>query len=306
MTTPSDRSRPADGRGTDPLDGTGSTHRDGATLGDGRNQDARVEDRTRDDRLTTDDRSHRGGLATREDDGATRAEETRDRGRDTRASHDHPMQEAFLGTDSVQRTRTNASWGAIFAGVATFLALSLVLNIATAAMGLQGVDGTAAGIWSIVTVGIALAAGGFVAGALAVRAGLLHGFLTWATSMLSVLVLAGWLGTGLLGAAGDIAGGAAQTAGQGTTITAEDITAGMQDPETQQQLEQAQQEVQQALDDAQRTIADQTDNIAEGTWWAFAGVLIGGLLAAFAGMAGSRSVINREDEVATGRTGARR
>lgn len=240
----------------------------------------------------------------RVDDGATRVEE---RGGNLREQgYDHPMQESLIGTDGVHRTRSNASWGAIFAGVATFLGLTLVLNIATAAMGLQGVDGMAAGIWSIVTVAIALAVAGFVAGALAVRAGLLHGFLTWATSMLAVLVLAGWLGTGMLGAAGNLAGGAAQTVGQGTTITAEDITAGVQDEETRQQLESAQQDVERALEDAQRTLTESTDDIAEGAWWAFAGALIGAALAAGAGLAGSRSVINRDDQRAAGRAHSRR
>lgn len=295
MTTPSDRSRPQDAR-TDQVTNDGVR-----TTGSAEPGDVRTETRSggRTDNVTdnrTDLRTH---------DGATRVE---DRHRDTgvRGSHDHPMQEALIGTDASRRSRTNASWGAIFAGVATFLALTLVLNIATAAMGLQGVDGTAAGIWSIVTVAIALAVAGFVAGALAVRAGLLHGFLTWATSMLAILVLAGWLGTGLLGAAGNVAGTAAQTASQGTTVSAQDITAGVQDPETRAQLEQAQQDIEQAITDAQSDLAAQTDDIAAGTWWAFAGVLIGAAIAAFAGMAGARSVINREDEVATERTRTRR
>ncbi|MCE0488213.1 hypothetical protein [Ornithinimicrobium sediminis] len=229
------------------------------------------------------DRTHRG--AGLDDEGATSL--------DTRPAHDdHSTQEAFIGTER-SRAGSNVSWGAIFAGVVTFLALTLLLNIATAAMGLQGTSGAAAGIWSVIALAIALAAAGYVAGALAARAGLLHGFLAWATSMLAVLVLAGWLGSSLLGAVGNIAGTAAQTAAETTTTTGQDVedAAGeVEDTVSQGDLDEVQQEVEAA-----------TDDIAGGAWWAFAGALIGALIAAFAGAAGARSVINRDEEVAVER-----
>ncbi|QFG70221.1 hypothetical protein FY030_08075 [Ornithinimicrobium pratense] len=210
------------------------------------------------------------------------------------AHDDHSTQEAFIGTDRSRRS-SNVSWGAIFAGVVTFLALTVLLGIAAAAMGLQGSSGTAAGIWSVIALVVALAAAGYVAGALAVRAGLLHGFLTWATSMLAVLVLAGWLGSSLLGAVGNVAGTVAETVSQGTTVTSEDAqdAAGSVD---EQDVDEAQQQAEDTAQDAQDTVAESTDDIAEGAWWAFAGALLGALIAAFAGMAGARSVINREEE----------
>ncbi|MBO0984632.1 hypothetical protein [Rathayibacter sp. SD072] len=70
-----------------------------------------------------------------------------------------------------------------------FLAVTLV----TAGIGLGG-SGIGAGIWSIIALALALVEGGFVAGALALRSGLLHGFLTWATSLVVALALAVGLG----------------------------------------------------------------------------------------------------------------
>lgn len=155
--------------------------------------------------------------------------------------------------------------------------------------GVQGVNGAVAGIWSIIALAIALAVAGYIAGALAVRAGLLHGFLTWATSMLAVLILAGWAGTAMLGAVGNVVGTAAQTVAQDTTVTGQDAA----DAVDQDDVDDAQQQA----EDAAQDVADSADEIAEGAWWAFAGALIGALIAAFAGMGGARSVINREEEV---------
>lgn len=214
------------------------------------------------------------------------------------AHDDHSMQEALIGTDR-RGTRSNTAWGAILAGVVTFLALTILLSIATAAMGLQGASGTAAGIWSVVALAIALAAAGYVAGALAVRAGLLHGFLTWATSMLAVLVLAGWLGTSLLGAVGNVAGTVAQTVAQSTSVTgqdAQDAADAVQDNVSEQDVDQAQDQAEQAAQDAKQAVSESKDEVAEGAWWAFAGALVGAVIAALAGAAGARSVINRKEE----------
>ena len=80
----------------------------------------------------------------------------------------------------------NVSWGAIFAGVVTFLAVVFLFSLLTAAFGLDG-SGTGAAVVSIIGVLLAFFAGGGVAGAMAVRGGLVHGFLTWATSILATV-----------------------------------------------------------------------------------------------------------------------
>src|SRR5690606_25255759 len=108
--------------------------------------------------------------------------------------------EALVGTDRAGRA-SNVSWGAIFAGVVTFLAVMVLLSLVTAGIGLTG-SGVGAGIWSVIAIALALGAGGYVAGALAVRSGLLHGFLTWATSLVAALVLTIWLSASVLGAVG--------------------------------------------------------------------------------------------------------
>lgn len=127
-----------------------------------------------------------------------------------------------------------ASWGAIIAGAVTVLAVSILLSMLTTSLGLGMVDaqsgnplegvGTAVGFSSAVAVLISLAAGGFVAGRLAGRAGFTHGFLTWAVSMLVAIVLSVMAISGaarttassvgsVASAAGSVAGAAGNVAG---------------------------------------------------------------------------------------------
>ena len=98
-----------------------------------------------------------------------------------RVAEDHTGRDSLIGTDHGHRA-TNASWGAIFAGVVTFLAIMVVFGLITAGLGLTDATATTVGIWSVVAVLVALALGGFIAGALAVRSGLLHGLVTRAAS----------------------------------------------------------------------------------------------------------------------------
>lgn len=198
------------------------------------------------------------------------------------AHDDHSAQDALIGTDGA-RNRSNVSWGAIFAGVVTFLALTVTLSMASAAMGLGGATGMATGIWTLIALAVSLAVAGYVSGALATRSGLFHGLLTWATSLLAIVVLAGWLGGSLLGSVGNMAGQVVQS-GQVNTQQVEDAArqAGQQvQPPTQQQIDQA------------------ARDTSTGAWWAFAGTLIGAAGAAAAGAAGARSVIRRDTEVTT-------
>lgn len=196
------------------------------------------------------------------------------------AHDDHSVQDALIGSDSA-RGRSNVSWGAIFAGVVTFLALTVTLSMASAAMGLGGASGMATGIWTLIALAVSLAVAGYVSGAMAARGGLFHGLLTWATSLLSIVVLAGWLGGSLLGSFGNMAGQVAQS-GQINTQQVEDAAreAGQQvQPPSQEQVDQA------------------ARDASAGTWWAFAGTIIGAVGAAGAGAAGARSVIRRDTEI---------
>lgn len=218
--------------------------------------------------------------------------ETRDRPRRTEdvGAHtpqirdEHSTKDSFIGTDHSNRGN-NASWGAIFAGTVTFLAVMLVFGLISAAMGLSEADGVAVGIWSIIAILLALAIAGFVAGALAVRGGLLHGLVTWATSLVAVVLLIGWLGTSVLGAVGGAIGGATEAAGGPAVI--------------QEEIEGAEEDIDEATQDAQETAEEAQDDIAAGTWWGVAGLVVGAVVAALAGAAGAKSAHTRHVEADT-------
>lgn len=215
----------------------------------------------------------------------TRRPDVDDRGPIERREYDDTARDSFIGTDRGSRT-ANASWGAIFAGTVTFLAVLIVFGLISAAMGLSEADGVAVGIWSIVAIILALAIAGYVAGALAVRGGLLHGLVTWATSLLGIVLLIGWLGTSVLGAVGGAVGGVAETAGGPAMV--------------QEELEGAEDEVDQAAQDAQDAAEEAQDDIAAGTWWGVAGLVIGAAVAGFAGVLGARSAHARPDSADAG------
>lgn len=191
------------------------------------------------------------------------------------AGDDHAAQETWLGTDH-RWHKSNVSWGAVVAGVVTFVAVSALLSLVTVGIGLTGA-GVAAGIWSIIAVAIALFAGAWVAGALAVRSGLLHGFLTWATSLVAGLALTAWIGASALGAVGNALTSVADDALTGTDVT--QITEEIDSEDLPDE-----QSVDEARDTAQAT-----------AWWSFAGLLIGAGISALGGALGVRTVIARTE-----------
>lgn len=92
------------------------------------------------------------------------------------------------------------SWGSIIAGVITVISVSMVLSLLGVSLGFSMLDpqsstditngsGTALTIWTLISVLISLAAGGFVAGRLAGLDGLIHGFLVWALSLIVGVIL---------------------------------------------------------------------------------------------------------------------
>ncbi|AGF73109.1 TIGR04086 family membrane protein [Corynebacterium halotolerans] len=212
------------------------------------------------------------------------------------APDDHSAQEAWLGTDDPNVSRGNASWGAIIAGTVTFIALTLLIGVGAAALGLQDFSGTVVGIWTLVGLVIAFVAAGYVSGVLAVRSGLLHGFVTWATSVLAVIFLAGWLGTSAMGALGSVAGTVATTASEAVNVTTGDAQSAAENTNPQQ----AQDTAGQVAQDAQQAVEEAAPEAAAGSWWTFAGLLIGAVLASLAGAAGARSVINKREEYVAG------
>lgn len=172
----------------------------------------------------------------------------------------------------------NVSWGAIFAGVVTFLAIAFLFSLLTAAAGLGG-SGAGAAVVSIIGILIAFFGAGGVAGAMSVRGGLVHGFLTWATSILAAVLFVLVLTLGTAGAVGGILGNVVGGLGsQISQVQPSDVP----NP-TAEQTRQAEQAAQQAAD------ATQT-----GATWGFLGLLLGGVVSSIGDLFGSRSVNSRE------------
>lgn len=125
----------------------------------------------------------------------------------------------------VKETELNrrVSWGSIIAGVVTVMAMSLLLTLLGTSLGLSllspesedminGAD-KAVLIWSVISIVLSLTCGGFVAGRLAGADGTIHGFLSWATSLLVASVLGFAAAGGILHMAGSAVGAAASAAG---------------------------------------------------------------------------------------------
>ena len=115
------------------------------------------------------------------------------------------------------------SWGSIIAGVVTVIAVSLLLTMLGSSMGfsmlspqsddvVNGAD-KAVLIWSGLSIILSLACGGFVAGRLAGADGTIHGFLSWATSLLVASVLGLAAAGGILHMAGSAVGAVASGTG---------------------------------------------------------------------------------------------
>jgi len=195
-------------------------------------------------------------------------------------SDDVSWKENVLGNARGGRVQ-NVSWGAIFAGAVTFLAVVLLFSLLTAAFGLDG-SGTGAAVVSIIGVLLGFFAAGGVAGAMAVRGGLVHGFLTWATSVLAAVLLVVILTLGTAGAVGGVLGSVVGGLGAAAGPSISQVQPSDIPNPTAEQTAQAQQTARQAAD-ATRT----------GATYGFFGLLLGGVVASVGGLLGSRSVNNR-------------
>lgn len=145
---------------------------------------------------------------------------------------------------NLREIRKRVSWGSIFGGVMTVLAISVLLSILATSISLfmfnpteddptSGI-GTNVGIWSAVSLIVSLLAGGFVAGKLAGADGMIHGFLVWATSLIVTAVLVVVMAVGavkltanVLGSVasmvGSIASGAGSVASSGVSALSDQV-----------------------------------------------------------------------------------
>jgi Heme/copper-type cytochrome/quinol oxidases, subunit 1 len=115
-----------------------------------------------------------------------------------------------------EKAGNNFSWRAVLAGLVTFLATLILLSFIGTAIGFGTPDltasdpfsgvGTGLVIWVIVTLILSFGAGGYIAGLTANRAGFIHGFITWAVSLISIVVLMASGISSAFGALGNVVG----------------------------------------------------------------------------------------------------
>ncbi len=125
------------------------------------------------------------------------------------------------------------SWGAIFGGVVVAVAIQIMLGVLGLGIGLMQFDpatnsdplqgfGTGAAVWSVLSILIALFAGGWIAGRLSgvprKTAGTLHGLVVWGLATVLMLQLA-------TSAVGSVVGGAMSVLGSAARVAAEGIGA---------------------------------------------------------------------------------
>ncbi|MGI4811857.1 MAG: hypothetical protein ACRYG5_17830 [Janthinobacterium lividum] len=194
------------------------------------------------------------------------------------------------------------SWGAVIAGVILSLIVYLIMSVLGTAIGASLLSpmaqqnplhgfGFGSGVWVIVTTVIAVFVGSYFAGRCAPVLGWLHGLLAWAVMVL--LVAYGM--SSLIGSAVSTAGSVAATSATvGANASNQPGSAGAMINSAAQQLQgaaasaaaeasspDAQQDMRQAADTTARTVA-------RATWFSFAALFVGAIIALGAGATGFR------------------
>jgi MFS family permease len=195
------------------------------------------------------------------------------------------------------------SWGAVIAGVILSLIVYLIMSVLGTAIGASllapmsqpnpgRVFGFGSGVWVIVTTVLAVFVGSYFAGRCAPVLGWLHGLLAWA--VMTLLLLYGMT---------SIVGGAVSVAGNVAAATA-NVGGAANNPGNQATgslADSAKQQAQAVLDGAASTTASadaQQDamqaahtaarGIARATWYSFAALVVGAIIAVVSGSAGFR------------------
>ena len=162
------------------------------------------------------------------------------------------------GYDSV---RSRISWGAILAGAAVAMAIYALLMALGVAVGMSVSDdvdrntlGTSAGVWGFISLLVALFAGGWVTTQVTTgesrTEAILYGVVLWATT--SVLLI--WMTTNGARAGIDAAGAVqSMTGGNQATLAADTA---------------------QTPDERRDAMERAREAGKEGSWWAFAGMLL--------------------------------
>ncbi|MGB6178341.1 hypothetical protein [Carnobacterium sp.] len=124
----------------------------------------------------------------------------------------------------------NISWASVIAGVVTFLSLLITFSLVGSAIGFGQVEatsnnpldgvGTGLLIWTVVAFVLSLCAAGFIAGVTSRRMGIIHGFLTWATSVIIFVLMLSYVTSGIFSVAGTALGSIFSVAGKSVETVA--------------------------------------------------------------------------------------
>ncbi|SAK56880.1 hypothetical protein AWB76_02369 [Caballeronia temeraria] len=194
------------------------------------------------------------------------------------------------------------SWGSIIAGVILSMIVYLIMSVLGTAIGasllapmskpdpLHGF-GFGSGVWVIVTTVLAVFIGSYFAGRCAPVLGWLHGLLSWAAMTLLIVYGMTSLITDAVSTAGSVAATTAQVA----------ATAANQSGTTPSIVDNAKQQIQAAAasaasaasgPQAEQTARETADAAARGvaraSWFSFAALIVGAIIAIVSGGAGFR------------------
>ncbi|MDR5883512.1 hypothetical protein [Caballeronia sp. LZ032] len=194
------------------------------------------------------------------------------------------------------------SWGSIIAGVILSMIVYLIMSVLGTAIGASLLSpmakpdplhgfGFGSGVWVIVTTVLAVFVGSYYAGRCAPVLGWLHGLLSWAVMTLFVVYGMTSLITGAMSTAGSVAATTAQVS----------ATAANQSGTTPSIVDTAKQQVQAAVasaasaassPQAEQTARETADAAARGvaraSWFSFAALIVGAIIAIVSGGAGFR------------------
>jgi hypothetical protein len=200
---------------------------------------------------------------------------------------------------ATQNGLPRTSWGAVIAGVILSLTIYLVMSVLGTAIGASILSplspnathgfGFGSGVWVIVTTVLAVFVGSYFAGRCAPVLGWLHGLLTWAVMTLLVI----YAMTSLVGSTVSAVGSAAATTASAGAAAANQTTPSIVDSAKQQvqaavasaasvvPSPEAEQDARQGADMAAR-------GLARASWYSFAALVVGAIIALVSGGAGFR------------------
>ncbi len=229
-----------------------------------------------------------------------------------------------LDVDRYGRALPRVSWGGIFVGAFTTLAIGILLMALGAAIGLTAFDARtgefgqgnvwATGIYTALAIGVATFCGAFVglrsSRVRTKKAAGAEGVAIWAVSFVGMLLFAGWMGgmaaRTTANTLAPLVGGTAQAVGS----AAEGVSP-TQAQQLGQQAQQALPEGQQLQQQVTEISGQAADVGAAAMWWFFVSGLLGlggGILGARAGAPGDikgKHGTTRERETTTGYSGLR-